>query len=269
MRHLGMQKSDEVRRELLPFCLTDGANAVKIVDFKREATPKRLKTHNFAAKTQTRTQYIRTECTQAVCTIPQARMTLYRKTSAILLLLLLSCLPLVAQRVAVKTNLLYDAALTPNIGVELGIGRKSTLQGYYSLNLWNNTPHRNKQFKHWQALGEYRWWPCSKMNGHFVGVHVMGGEFNMKRVHFKLPFYNWPADLKEKRYEGWNVGAGFTYGYQWMLSRHWNLEASIGVGYQRFEYKKFPCEDCGTMEEKGHKNYFGPDKAVIAIMYVF
>ncbi len=241
----------------------------KLPIFRGKATAESLKTCNFATE-NANIHAMHTERTRFPSILDTfTRMTLNRKISAALLLLLLSCLPLAAQRVAVKTNLLYDAALTPNIGVELGIGRKSTLQGYYSLNLWNNTPHRNKQFKHWQALGEYRWWPCSKMNGHFVGVHVMGGEFNMKNVNFKLPFYNWPSDLKEKRYEGWNIGGGFTYGYQWMLSRHWNLEASIGVGYQRFEYKKFPCTECGTMEEKGHKNYFGPDKAVIAVMYVF
>lgn len=30
-----------------------------------------------------------------------------------------------AQSVAVKTNLLYDATLTPNLGVEMGLGNAS------------------------------------------------------------------------------------------------------------------------------------------------
>lgn len=175
-----------------------------------------------------------------------------------------------AQKLALKTNLLYDATLTPNIGAELGLGRKHTLQAFYSLNLWNHPLQKDdRNWKHWQLLGEYRWWPCSKFNGHFIGVHVNGGEFNMQKVHFKLPFYNWPKDLKDNRYEGWNVGGGFTYGYQWILARHWNIEASLGVGYQRIEYKKFPCAECGNVEERGHKNYFGPDKLALSLMYVF
>lgn len=105
-----------------------------------------------------------------------------------LMLASILCLNLNAQHAAVKTNLLYDATLTPNLGVELGLGRKSTMQVLYSLNLWKHPLNNDKMWKHWQLLGEYRWWPCSKFNGHFIGVHAMGGEFDMQKVRFKLPF---------------------------------------------------------------------------------
>lgn len=39
-----------------------------------------------------------------------------------LMLASILCLNLNAQHAAVKTNLLYDATLTPNLGVELGLG---------------------------------------------------------------------------------------------------------------------------------------------------
>ena len=86
-----------------------------------------------------------------------------------LMLASILCLNLNAQHAAVKTNLLYDATLTPNLGVELGLGRKSTMQVLYSLNLWKHPLNNDKMWKHWQLLGEYRWWPCSKFNGHFIG----------------------------------------------------------------------------------------------------
>ena len=150
------------------------------------------------------------------------------------------------------------------------MGRKHTLQGFYSLNLWKKPLGDHRQWKHWQAGLEYRWWPCSKFNGHFVGVHAMGGEFNFAALkHFKLPFYNWPTDLNTMRYEGWNAGVGVTYGYQWILSRHWNLEASIGAGYQYIHYKKYPCAECGSKLEDGHKHYFGFDKLALSVLYVF
>lgn len=151
-----------------------------------------------------------------------------------LMLASILCLNLNAQHAAVKTNLLYDATLTPNLGVELGLGRKSTMQVLYSLNLWKHPLNNDKMWKHWQLLGEYRWWPCSKFNGHFIGVHAMGGEFDMQKVRFKLPFYNWPSDLRDKRYEGWNAGGALptaTNGY-WAgtgTSRHrsaWAISTS-------------------------------------------
>ena len=184
-----------------------------------------------------------------------------------LLLMAFLCLPLSAQRVALKTNLLYDLTSTPNIGAEFGIGKKSTVQLVYGFNPWSFS--EGKQIKHWQLMPEYRWWPCSKFNGHFFGIHAMGGQFNMAKVDLKLPFYDWPSDLEDARYEGWNVGGGLTYGYQWILGKHWNFEASLGVGYDYIKYKKYPCEDCGSLIEEGHKNYFGLTKAVLSILYVF
>lgn len=37
-------------------------------------------------------------------------------------------------QVAVKTNLLYDATTSPNLGVEVGVAPKSTVQLVYGLN---------------------------------------------------------------------------------------------------------------------------------------
>ena len=55
-----------------------------------------------------------------------------------------------AQQVALKTNLLYDATTTPNIGAEMGIGKKSSVQLFYGFNPWK-FGHGNdmKYAKHW------------------------------------------------------------------------------------------------------------------------
>ena len=41
-----------------------------------------------------------------------------------------------SQRVALKTNLAYAATTTPNLGLELGLGKRSTLELGYGLNLF-------------------------------------------------------------------------------------------------------------------------------------
>lgn len=51
-------------------------------------------------------------------------MTNIRKYIATGILMVGAMLPAAAQRVAVKTNLLYDATTTPNLGLEVALGRK-------------------------------------------------------------------------------------------------------------------------------------------------
>ncbi len=41
-------------------------------------------------------------------------------------------------------------------------------------------------FKHWLVHPEFRYWLCERFNGHFFGVHLLGGEYNISKV--KLPF---------------------------------------------------------------------------------
>lgn len=174
------------------------------------------------------------------------------------------CLSMHGQDVALKTNLLGWAAASPNLGMELGLGRKSTLDLYASVNPFRFGDY--KQWKHWLVQPEYRYWFCEKFHGHFIGLHALGGEFNIGDV--SLPFGIYPA-TRHARYEGWGVGGGFVYGYQWLLSRYWSLEGVLGLGYVHARYEKYPCATCGTMLDSGRKNYFGVTKAAVNLIYVF
>lgn len=70
------------------------------------------------------------------------------------------------------------------------------------------------------------------------------------------------------RYDGNLYGAGISYGYQWIISKRWSMEATIGVGYARLEYDKYARGDGG--EKLGHNtsNYFGPTKVGLSFIYV-
>jgi hypothetical protein len=172
-----------------------------------------------------------------------------------------------AQQLAVKTNLLYDATTTPNLGVELCVGQKHSMQLYYGLNPWKfNTDNGKKFFKHWMLAPEYRYWFCHRFQGSFVGVHGLGGEFNAANV--KLPFGMYKG-LRDHRYECWYIGGGVSYGYQCVLSRHWNFEASIGAGVVYAKYKGFGCGEYGSQVSDGDTWYVGPTKAVLSILYMF
>lgn len=182
------------------------------------------------------------------------------------LLFFAMALPASAQNVAVKTNALYWATTTPNIGVEVSVAKQHSLQLFYGLNPWKQSGGDQTSLRHWLLMPEYRYWFCESFNGWFVGAHLMGGQFNMGGVD--LPFGLMPT-LENRRYEGWYAGGGVTAGYQWVLSRHWNIEASLGVGYDYIKYDKFRCGECGERLKSGHTNYIGPTKLALSVMYVF
>lgn len=200
-----------------------------------------------------------------------------RILSAMLLTVALVCAHTsMAQTVALKTNLITDALTTPNIGMEIGLAQKWTVQATYALNPWtySGSGPLAKKAKHWVVMPEARYWTCSKMNGWFVGLHAMGGQFNAANIKAPVPgaFFsglNIGSAVKDSRVQGGFAGGGVTAGYQWILSRHWNLEAEAGVGYDRIWYKQYPCAECGTMISEGHSNYVGLTKLGLSLMYVF
>ena len=198
-----------------------------------------------------------------------------RKTTIAFLMALLGVLVSDAQ-VAVKTNLLYDATTTPNIGAELRVSERSTVNLVYGFNPWSfsSESHGKRYVKHWVLMPEYRWWLCVPYSGHFFGVHAFGGEMNAVNVSLVLPGAFFGGDnivkgVKDHRYQGTFAGAGATYGYQWMLSRHWNLEAEAGIGYGHVWYDRYTCGECGVKDRSGQSNYVGLTKLGISIMYIF
>lgn len=174
-------------------------------------------------------------------------------------------------QVALKNNLLYDATTTPNLGLEVGLGRKSTAQLFYGLNPWK---FDDKRLKHWVLMPEYRWWLCNRFNGHFFGIHALGGQFNGANVDLPFPGKFFGGDdlrtgLRDNNYVGAFLGGGLTYGYQWILGRHWNLEAEIGVGVGHVWYDKYRCGECGAKIGDGGTNYAGVTKLGISLLYLF
>ncbi len=177
------------------------------------------------------------------------------KQLTIILLSLLAILPwtVQAQDISVKTNTLYWLATTPNAGMEIALSKKVTLDLSAAYNPW--TFKNDKKMRFWLIQPEIKYWLCEKFEGHFFGTHLHGAQFF--------------GGFNEKRYDGYLAGGGLTYGYDWILSPHWNLEAAIGVGYARLWYKESPRIPCVKCYENKHKNYFGPTKAAISLVYIF
>lgn len=170
-----------------------------------------------------------------------------------------------AQQIAVKSNLLSAANGALNAGVEYAFGPQYTFHLSGSIRPWKRSEGYVNRY--WLIQPEYRYWTCQKFNGSFLGAWLNAAQFNVGGK--KMPFGLFPW-LKEHRYAGWLAGAGISYGYHLMLSRHWNIEVSLSAGYEYIDYKKYTCPDvCATLKEKSHYHYFGPSGASVGIIYLF
>ena len=63
-------------------------------------------------------------------------------------------------------------------------------------------------------------------------------------------------------------GAGLSYGYQWLIGKRWNLEATVGLGYARLWDRKYPIAECGEVIRTRSRNYFGPTKIGLALIFI-
>lgn len=174
-----------------------------------------------------------------------------------------------AQDVAVKTNLLYDATASINLGAEVGIARQLSLDVNGDMNFWNVGSRR---WRHWFVQPELRYWLCHRSLGHFFGVHLHGGQYNIGNLQTKgFKFLGTDfRNLDHRRYQGWFLGAGIAYGYSWAFNEHWGLEAEIGLGWAYSRYDSYPCANCGRkIDDDADHNYVGPTKAAINLVYNF
>lgn len=173
-----------------------------------------------------------------------------------------------AQSVAIKTNVLYDLTATANLGIEVGLAPKWTLDVSGNLNAWNI--HQTKRWKHWLVQPEARYWFCDRFSRHFVGFHVLGGQYNIGGLKNNLSILGTNyKNLTDKRYQGWGVGAGAAYGYAMILGKHWNLEFELGVGYIYSGFDLFECAGCGRRVGQDSHHYLGLTKAAINLVYLF
>jgi hypothetical protein len=163
-----------------------------------------------------------------------------------------------AQQVAVKSNLLYDLTTTVNLGLEVGMAPKWSLDLPVSYNPWEFSG--NKKMKHWLIQPELRYWFCETFGGHFAGVHGIVGAYNAGGMKW--------LGMKDHRYQGTAYGAGVSYGYQWILGTRWSLEATVGIGYAYLSYAQYPCEKCASKIGDSTQSYFGPTKAGVSLIYI-
>ena len=127
---------------------------------------------------------------------------IYRLRALAGVLFLLLCARASAQ-VSLRTNFLDDITLAPQLGADI------ILSSHYSLSLDG-------------CYAGVRWWPSFTHTGWYVGAQGYGGQFNAAG----LPLLG----LKDRRKQGYLLGAGLNGGYLRQISVHFGIEAGIGIG---------------------------------------
>ena len=158
------------------------------------------------------------------------------------------------QTVVLKNNLLYDATLTPNIGIEVKLAKQWSAGINVGYQPWPFKDTTERKMRHLLIAPEIRYWFCDVFSGWFVGANAFWSHYNISKV--KFPFGMYPS-VKDRRKQGDAFAAGLSAGYSWILSPHWSIEAEGGVDVGYTKYKEYECAHCG--------DYYGQEKKAFAV----
>ncbi|MBD9093873.1 MAG: DUF3575 domain-containing protein [Bacteroides oleiciplenus] len=166
---------------------------------------------------------------------------------------------------ALKTNLLFDAALMTNVEIEIPIGKRWSINGEYVFPWW--LLENNEYCLEILSGGlEGRYWLGSSqsrehrkvLTGHFAGIYAGGGKYDLQ----------W----KENGYQGeFFIAAGISYGWATSIARNLHLELSIGVGLLRTDYRHYHARNNYhnlVWQENGNYTWFGPTKVKISLVWL-
>lgn len=167
--------------------------------------------------------------------------------------------------VGLRTNLLYDVVLVPNIGIEIPLGRQWSVAADW-FGTWLSS---DKKHNYWQGYGGYltvrrylnkrstvngQWSP---LTGHHLGLYGLGMTYDVE----------WGGRGYQAAKFGF--GGGVEYGYAMPLGRRWLLDFTLGVGFQDGEYKEYLPMDGHYVWQSTHKrHWWGPTKAEVSLKWL-
>lgn len=194
------------------------------------------------------------------------KLSRWHKAAAAALWLLLCChsTALFAQSFALKTNLLYDATLTPSLGFELPMSTKHWTYGVNGgFRPWPTDDEVTRKYRHVLVSPYVRLWTDSIYRKSFFSLYAVYSHYNVADVKFPFGLYK---EVRDSRRQG-DLGAlGLSYGYNWPLSARWHLEAEAGMALAFTRFEEFACGHCGA--KLGTKNkLFALPKVALNLVY--
>lgn len=170
-----------------------------------------------------------------------------------------------AQSFAMRNNLLYDATLTPNIGVDLKVDSLWTIGAVVGVNAWDIDKDKNKKWRHLLIEPNVRrWLNDSVYHKSYIEADLIYSHFNVGNT--RIPFSLYDA-VKERRLQGDLFALGGKYGYSWILARNWRVEAEAGIAIGYAWFKEYECATCGQQLGEGDRIFLLPQLG-INVVYI-
>lgn len=170
---------------------------------------------------------------------------------------------------AVKTNLLYDAALIPNIGVEFYLKDNWSLSAGWMYGWWK----KDRRHWYWRAYGgdiAVRKWlgkaaEEKPLTGHHLGIYgqVLTYDFETGGRGYM------GGEPGGTLFDRANFAGGVEYGYALPVARRLNLDFTIGIGYLGGKYYEYvPIDECYVWQATKRRHYFGPTKLEVSLVWL-
>ncbi|MDE5848735.1 MAG: DUF3575 domain-containing protein [Muribaculaceae bacterium] len=168
-----------------------------------------------------------------------------------------------------KTNMLYDALLIPNIGAEFYVGKNVSLTADWMYGWWD----RDRTHYYWRAYGGNlgaRWWFGKEadekpLTGHhlgiFAGVITYDFELGKGGIMGGIP--------RGTLWDRCNFISGIEYGYSLPVAKRLNIDFSLALGYMGGKYIKYEPKHGFYIWQSTHRlHWFGPTKAEISLVWL-
>lgn len=169
----------------------------------------------------------------------------------------------------VKSNLLGDILLLPNIGVEFYLGGNVSVAANWTYAWWKSD--RQKWYcRNYGGDIALRKWLGQKakekpLTGHHIGPYaqVFTYDFLVGKMGYMAGEPG--GDIFNRA----NFTAGLEYGYSLPIARRLNIDFSLCVGYMWGKYYEYtPIDDCYVWQATKKHRYFGPTKAEISLVWL-
>lgn len=159
--------------------------------------------------------------------------------------------------VALKTNVAYDALALLNVGLEMQVAPKFSIELPVIWSLWDYELEHGIRTVALQP--EARWWMGKEAGrGHYLGVHAHAAWFNVKWDDTRYQDTGRPL-----------LGAGLSYGYKLPLGEHWGAEFSLGLGYANMKYNTYYNIANGAQLDTRIRHYWGITRLGASLVYRF
>ena len=167
-------------------------------------------------------------------------------------------------RIALRTNLLYDATLSPNLGVEVRVDSAWTVGLLAGINAWDVDKAKNRKWRHMLFSLRARKYRKNLFEKGYYEGDLIYSHFNVGNVKFPFGLYK---SVRDRRLQGDLIALGGKYGHSWILARDWRIEAEAGIAVGYAWFKEYDCPHCGTFLGKDCRIFLLPQLG-INIVYI-